>query len=148
MDDHETPVFLCTFDYIINCEKMDMLSGSYFEVDADINQPIENQMWKETTLSKRLKLKIGARVMITANNDAEKYCNGSMGVLLSEPHWSTTKQKEVLLVRLNRDGRIVEIPKISASLDTGKAEEACRVSQYPVIPAYAISSFVCVKFRW
>ena len=123
----------------INCEKMDMLSGPFFEFSADTNQPIANEIWKETTLSKRLKLKIGARVMITANNYTENYCNGSMGLLLSEPRWSTTKQREVLLVQLDRDGRIVEIPRISTNIDTGKGSESCRISQFPIVPAYAIT---------
>lgn len=123
----------------INGEKMDMLSGPYFEFPADINQPIADEDWKETTLSKRLKLKTGARVLIIANNYAEKYCNGSMGVLLSEPRWSTIKRQEVLPVRLDRDGRTVEIPRITANIDTGIAGESCRISQFPIVPAYAIT---------
>ena len=62
-----------------------------------------------------------------------------MGLLLSEPRWSTTKQREVLLVQLDRDGRTVEIPRITANIDTGIAGESCKISQYPIVPAYAIT---------
>lgn len=123
----------------INSQKMNNLLGESLFFQAYTEESPDDLQWKDTPLINVLHLKIGARVLITANNYSENYCNGSMGVLVGTPYWSSSKQQEVLPVRLDSNGRTVEIPRLTTCLTAGVAGKLCKVSQFPLAPAYAIT---------
>jgi ATP-dependent exoDNAse (exonuclease V) alpha subunit len=78
-----------------------------------------------------LKLKIGARVMLTKNDPAKNWVNGSQGVLKQ-----VSDCKTKLKIELD-SGSTIELKKIT--LSNNNSFNYCSVDQFPLTLAYALT---------
>lgn len=126
----------------VNQEQLDKLDTEEFvytaQVLIDPKKELTTKLEKVFPVLSELKLKLGASVMMVANDPARRWVNGSLGIVKS-------LSKDTIYVSFGKD-KVYEIHKqefdeyeIKYRNNELEYEIIYSVSQYPLIPAYAIT---------
>jgi hypothetical protein len=116
-----------------------MISGelytykSLYKSEDDLSKEDLEKLFKEVAFDRELELKKGARVLLSVNDRSKGFANGDKGV------FEGVNEEGNLLVRLDRNGEVVEIEKrtFTAQIDNSKS---FTVTNFPVKLAYAITT--------
>ena len=142
----DSAVSLCGTNAVVdatNKREVGKLAGELLEFDATVTGRFDP---KDAPSPQHLALKVGARVMMLANDTDAGYVNGSLGTLAG---FDTSY--EAMWVRLD-SGRLVEVERLSTDMieytpvkdpRSGRVVLNERIvgtyTQFPVRPAYAIT---------
>ena len=127
----------------LNIQRLGELPGHEYIYEAKVtffkNKNLTKHMENSMPISKSLRLKVGALVMMVANDLGKRWVNGTMGIVKS-------LDEEKISVAIN--GKVYEITPMEFSETeatynqaTGKIEyeNVLTVEQYPLVLAYAIT---------
>ena len=121
----------------INARRLAELPGEEFVCRAEITGSVEKS---DMTVPAEMRLKIGARVMMTLNNNEGAYCNGTLGTIAD-------KVSDMFLIRFDKGGRKLigrhewNVVRYEVDEKGMLAEKRCgSYRQYPFRPAYAVTT--------
>ena len=126
----------------VNQEQLDKLNTKEFvytaQVLIDHKKELTTHLEKVFPVLSQLKLKLGASVMMVANDPAHRWVNGTLGIVksLSEDAIYVSFGQDKVYEILRQEFDEYEIKYKNNELDY---EIIYSVSQYPLIPAYAIT---------
>ena len=125
----------------VNAEQLERIQGREYTYVAEVIKNTNNQqtanMESIFPITERLKLKVGALVMMVANDPGRKWVNGTMGIIKR-----LTEDKIFVMI----DAREYEVDPVAfeereAIYEDGKItyKTTLVVNQFPVVLAYAIT---------
>ena len=127
----------------INEQKLSLLEGDFIELVAkedkkELSQEQYNKWLSSLTIQKKLRLKIGAKIIFCVNSYDNGYYNGEQGFV---KNLFTEDEELILEIQKNNDELIFLKPYTFKLINFTDEEDEVLASftQFPIKPAYAIT---------